>query len=51
MKKTTRTPYESPQVEILSIRMDGALLTISNTGESYKTPIDYDLGTDWSWIL
>lgn len=52
MKKTTRTPYESPQADILSLRLDRMLLAGSETGESFNNPVDYDLiGSDWNWIL
>ena len=52
MKTEKRTPYESPQVEILSLRMEGTLLTLSETGESFGTPVDYDIVIgDWQWII
>lgn len=52
MKTQKRTLYESPKVEALSVRMDGTLLTGSETGESFNTPIDYDTVVgDWTWII
>lgn len=52
MKKSTRAPYESPQAEILSLRLDRMLLTGSETGETFNNPVDYDLiVSDWTWII